>query len=433
MALLTDARARKLKPDDKAISDGSIAGLALHPSTMAGSGKWVLRFTSPVTGKRRDMGLGSYPEVSIAAARRKAFEAREAIAAGIDPLEAKREAARAAVVDETPTFERAARTVFGEIKDGFRNDKHADQWISTLERYAFPIIGQRRVDALRASDFADVLRPIWLDKPETASRVRQRCDTVMKWCAARDYVVASPVGVVSKLLARQPGKRERVEHHPALPWRDIPAFVASVLRSPATVSVGKQALEFTLLTAARSGEVRGMKWDEVDVERKIWTVPASRMKAKVSHRVPLTPRALEILAVRYAFRDESHLVFASRRKTPLSDMTLTKILRDAKIGSDSCGRTATVHGFRSSFRDWASENGYARDLAERALAHTIKNAAEAAYHRTDLLDQRRELMEAWESFVAGNAAPSSTPEPNENEAHSSPKKSSSSRLNSTVR
>lgn len=401
MALLTDTRARKLKPTDKSVSDGSIPGLSLHPTNTAGRGKWILRFQSPLTGKRRDMGLGSYPDVSIAAARRKAFEAREAIADGTDPLEQRRAEAQAIASIAAPNFETAGRTVFAEIKGGFRNGKHADQWISTLERYAFPIIGSREVAELRAADFADVLRPIWLDKPETASRVRQRCDTVMKWCAARDYIVASPVGVVSKLLARQPGKRERVEHHPALPWREIPNFVRTVLRDQSRISVGKQALEFTLLTAARSGEVRGMIWDEVDLERLVWTVPAGRMKAKVSHRVPLTPRAVEVLHARLPFRTEGNLVFASRRNTPLSDMTLTKVLRDAGVASDSGPRTATVHGFRSSFRDWASENGYSREVAERALAHTIKNTAEAAYHRTDLLDQRREMMEAWEREVLG--------------------------------
>jgi integrase len=397
--MLTDTRARKLKPEDKPIADGSIVGLVLHPGAHAGRGKWILRFKSPVTGKRRDMGLGSYPEVSLASVRRKAFEAREIIASGGDPLELRRKEERASEIRAAPFFEEAARLVFDEIKGGFRNAKHTAQWISTLETYAFPIIGDRRVDELRASDFADVLRPIWLNKPETASRVRQRCDTVMKWCAARDYVVASPVGVVSTLLARQPGKRERVEHHPALVWRDIPGFVVRVLRSTPPTSVGKQALEFTLLTAARSGEVRGMKWEEIDLKRKIWTVPAGRMKARTIHRVPLTPRTLEILRARWPFRDASDLVFSSRRNARLSDMTLTKILRDANVGSDSGARTATVHGFRSSFRDWASENGYPRDLAERALAHTIKNAAEAAYHRTDLLEQRRKAMETWERFV----------------------------------
>lgn len=399
MAMLTDLRARKLRPGDKPASDGSIPGLSLHPSGEVGRGKWILRFKSPVTGKRRDMGMGAYPDVSIAKVRKLAFDAREAIASGLDPLELRR-ADQEAQKDKAviPTFEHAGRAVFEELRAGFRNAKHADQWISTLERYVFPTIGDRDVSELRAFDFADVLRPIWHTKAETASRVRQRCDVVMKWCAARDYVTASPLSVVSKLLGRQPGKRERVQHHPAVPWRNLGSLVQSVLRA-GKPSVGKQALEFLILTAARSGEVRGMTWSEVDLDSAVWTVPALRMKAKTLHRVPLTRRAIEILKDRWAYRDDTGLVFASRKNTPLSDMTLTKILRDANTPSDVAHRVATAHGFRSTFRDWASENGYPRDLAERALAHTIRNAAEAAYHRTDLLEQRRKMMEEWEAVA----------------------------------
>ncbi len=345
------------------------------------------------------MGFGIYPEVTIATARKQAFGARELIAVGADPLERRRAEKEESLLKTTiPTFEVAARKLYTDVRSGFRNSKHSQQWISTLENYAFPLIGNRDVDQLRPSDFADVLRPIWLDKPETASRVRQRCDAVMKWCAAQDYIVASPVAVVTKLLARQPVKRERVQHHPALPWRKIPNFVQETLHT-AHQSVGKQALEFALLTAARSGEVRGLTWSEVDVETQIWTVPASRMKAKTIHRVPLTSRIMNILQRRALFRNETGLVFASRKNTPLSDMTLTKVLRDAGVESDVPGRIATVHGFRSSFRDWASENGYSRDLAERSLAHSIRSTSEAAYHRTDLIEARREMMRDWADFV----------------------------------
>ena len=379
--------------------DGSVPGLYLFPSSARGKGKWILRYVSPITGKRRDMGLGRYPEVNIATARKSAFEARGSISAGGDPLESRRaekEAQRAKT--EVPTFEAAARSVFEELRPGFRNPKHASQWITTLEQYVFPVIGSGSVADLRASDFADALRPIWLDKPETASRVRQRCDTVMKWCAARDYVVASPVDVVSQLLARQPGKRERVAHHPAVPWRNMPAFVQGVLHSGGS-TVGKQALEFLVLTAARSGEVRGMTWSEVDLEGAVWTIPAARMKARVSHRVPLSRGALEILARREEVGSDSLLIFSSARGKQLSDMTLTKVLRDAKVLSDTPRRAATAHGFRSSFRDWASENAYPRDMAERALAHTIRSASEAAYHRTDLLEARRGMMNEWAVFL----------------------------------
>ncbi len=403
--MLTDAKARRIKPTDGAILDGTVPGLYLFPSTKTGSGKWILRFTSPTTRKRRDMGIGNYPDVTIAEVRVRALAARQQLKAGIDPIESRR---TAAALDEAvvhaPSFEDAARATHAEIRPAFKNAKHADQWINTLDDYVFPKLGQRKVDDLRAVDFADVLRPIWLTKPETASRVKQRCDRVMEWCAARGHVVASPVRVVDSLLPKQPGKRERVTHHPAMPWRDIPAFFNSELKNkPPTPS--RQMLELLILTATRSGEVREMRWNEIDLEKAIWTIPAARMKAKIAHRVPLPSRCIELLQSLPKSDDPSALVFASRRGTPLSDMALTKLLRDTNAHSDVEGRIATAHGFRSSFRDWASENGYSRDLAERALAHTIKNSSEAAYHRTDLLEQRRPMMLEWERYCLNLRSP----------------------------
>ncbi|GAA0780429.1 hypothetical protein GCM10009077_25480 [Roseibium denhamense] len=264
----------------------------------------------------------------------------------------------------------------------------------------FPSIGSIQVSNLSPADFAGALKPIWLEKPETASRVKQRCDAVMNWCAAHGYIMASPVGVVSQLLPKQPGKRERVANQPAVPWRDVPVFVSNVLHAGLHTR-SKLMLEVLILTAARSGEVRQMAWPELDMTAGVWTLPAQRMKAKVPHRVPLSPYLIELFERlrQDADLEVTELVFPSRNNTPVSDMALTKCLRDHKVASDTPGRIATAHGFRSSFRDWASENGYARDLAERALAHTIRNATEAAYHRTDLLDQRREMMLAWEKWV----------------------------------
>lgn len=408
MVKLTDTAARNLNPTDKAITAGGVTGLYLHPGSERGKGKWIFRFVSPTTGKRRDMGLGTYPEVGIAAARKAGLEARITIQQGTDPL-ALRQAQEAEIRarDEMPTFDKAARCVHTEIKTGFRNKKHADQWLNTLEAFIFPYIGARLVNDLKAADFAEALKPIWLSKPETASRVRQRCDTVMKWCAAQDYVVASPVGVVSKLLAKQPGKRERVEHHPAVPWRNIPEMANMLFRTASPTS-GRAMLELLILTASRSGEIRGLEWSEINFRTATWTIPASRMKAKQAHRVPLSPRALEILREQQKVTGDRSLAFPTRAKTsssdldtPMSDMVLTKLLRDANVQSDAPGRTATAHGFRSAFRDWASENGYPRDLAERALAHTIVNSTEAAYHRTDLLEHRRKMMEDWANFFSG--------------------------------
>lgn len=403
--MLSDAKARKIKPGDKPISDGAVPGFYLFPGKSIGAGKWIFRFKSPETGKRRDMGLGTYPVVSVKEAREAAYNARRVLESGKDPIEERKrilaaEKRRLSV----PSFAEAAVEVHAELKAGFRNKKHADQWINTLRQYVFPVFGKVPVPQLTAADFARALKPIWLEKPETASRVKQRCDAVMTWCAAHEFIVASPVQVVSQLLPKQPGKRERVANQPAVPWRDVPAFVSTVLHQGLPTR-SKLILEILILTAARSGEVRLMEWPELDLKKGIWTLPAQRMKAKVAHRVPLSPYLVELFEHQQEKADPeaSLLVFPSRNNTPVSDMTLTKCLRDHSVASDTPGRLATAHGFRSSFRDWASENGYPRDLAERALAHTIRNATEAAYHRTDLLAQRREMMLAWEQWVLGGA------------------------------
>lgn len=406
MAQITELKAKRIAPDGKPISDGTIPGLRLEPGSAKGQGKWILRFVSPVTGKRRDMGLGTYPEVGIIDARVRGMAARQTIATGKDPIEERdADIATRKAVAEAMTFEQAARKLHEEQKPGWKNSKHADQWINTLRDYAFPKIGNRKVADLAATDFAEVLRPIWLTKPETASRVKQRCHTAMKWCWAHGLIKGNPLDVVDHLLPQQPGKRERTQHQPSMPWRDVPAFVQEVLHASQS-NVTRALLEFVILTAARSGEARAMTWDEVDLEANVWTVPANRMKARVVHRVPLSERAVEILKAQRQKHPECELVFPSPRGLVLSDMVLTGFLRDQKAKSSAQGRVATAHGFRSSFRDWASENNYSRDLAERALAHTIKNQSEAAYHRTDLLEQRRAMMEDWAQHVGGVGASS---------------------------
>jgi integrase len=383
------------------MADGTVAGLRLLPGSGKGRGKWQLRFVSPETGKRRDMGLGVYPDVSILSARERASEARKRIAEGVDPIEeAGRQQDAVACAVRVPTFEEAARLVFEEHKASWSNGKHVDQWINTLTTYAFPVIGQRKVDTLKPADFADVLRPIWSVKAETARRVKQRCHAVMKWCWGKEYVQGNPVDMVDMLLPRQSASARVAVHHPAMPWREVPQFVQEVVHAGEDVT--RHLLEFTILTAARSGETRGMTWDEVDLSAATWIVPAHRMKTKTAHRVPLSSRAQELLEKRRVLAKHAELVFPSPRGKVLTDMALTKFLRTHKAVSDVPGRVATAHGFRSSFRDWASENGVARDVAERALAHTIRNAVEAAYHRTDLLEQRRSVMEAWAQHVSGS-------------------------------
>jgi len=404
MAQLSELKAKKISPSDSPLADGTVVGLRLEPGSSKSQGKWILRFVSPVTGKRRDMGLGSYPDVGIADARRRGHEARLSIAEGKDPI-AERDAEKASLKASAGamTFEGAALKVHEEQKPAWKNAKHADQWINTLREYVFPTIGKRKVADLTATDFADALRPIWLTKPETASRVKQRCHKVMKWCGARGFVTANPVDVVGYLLPHQEGSRERTTHQPAMPWRDIPIFADALRTGP--YSSTRALLEFVILTAARSGEARAMTWDEVDLEAKVWTIPAARMKARVAHRVPLSERTVEILNIQRAKYPDSKIVFPALRGGILSDMALTKYLRDNKVHSSEPGRTATAHGFRSSFRDWASENGYPRDVAERALAHTVKNSTEAAYHRTDLLEQRCEMMQVWSNHVSGLQRP----------------------------
>lgn len=396
MALLTDTKARSVKPGGTPLAHGGVTGLALDPSpTHKGRGKWFLRYVSPVTQKRRKAGLGSYPDVSIAEAARKARFMREQIAHGQDPLEVK---ANEAAKPRLPTLSEAAKTLHTELAPGWKNPKHAQQWINTLTEYAFPLIGAMPLDEVQPRHIADVLRPIWLMKAETASRVKQRLHAVMAWGWAHGFCQSNPVDVVDHLLPLQPGKTVRTQHQPAMPWPLIPAFVADHLQFPHSHDVSRQVLAFLILTAARSGEVRLMTWDEVDLGAKLWTVPAERMKAKLIHRVPLSTQAMAVLKHQQGQHDT--FVFPSVRKgSPLSDMTLTALLRRVEAVSDVPGRTATAHGFRSSFRDWCSEKGYPRDLAERALAHAIQNKVEAAYHRTDLLEQRRPLMETWGNFV----------------------------------
>ena len=397
--MLTDLKARKMLAGRGALSVGGVTGLYLRAGASHGRGKFIIRFVSPSSGKRRDMGIGTYHEIGLAEARRIAMEAQEQIAKGIDPIDARIRASEIILAQsQVPTFRTVAKLVHAALVPSYRNSKHCAQWMNTIETYAFPSIGERRVDSLTTADFAALLSPIWLTKSETAGRVKQRCDRVMMWCVAQRYCSANPVSAVAALLPAQRGTRQRVVHHPAVPWRNLPGVVCRSIEA-SRITVGRDALMFLIFTAARSGEVRGAKWQEFDLERQTWTIPANRMKAGQIHRVPLSTQACQIIRWRLPFQVEGPFVFSHQGTRPISDMTLTAILRAANIPSDSANRTATAHGFRSSFRDWASENGYARDLAERALAHTIRDATEASYHRTDHLEQRSQMMQNWGNFV----------------------------------
>lgn len=393
MALLTDRKAKALKPTDAAIPHGGIVGLNLHPLKTVGHGQWKLRYVSPTTRKRRAIGLGSYPAVSIADATQRGLEIREMLNQGEDPLEQTKHTVSTRV--QIPTFSEAARLLHAELVPSWRNKKHGNDWMNSLEMYAFAMVGDTLVSELKPSHFADVLRPIWLEKKETAARVKQRCHAVMAWAWAHDHVAGNPLDVVNKLL---PVQKPVVQHQPAMPWKLAPSFWKESLVGYPRGETTRPLLMFLILTATRSGEVRAARWKEIDLAKKVWTIPANRMKAGTQHRVPLSEQSVTILEGQLGLHEE--LVFPSPMGNVPSDMILTSFLRREKTQSDTEGRTATAHGFRSSFRDWASENGYRKDLAERALAHAVESKVEAAYHRTDLLEERRVMMQVWADFLA---------------------------------
>ncbi|WP_324262498.1 integrase arm-type DNA-binding domain-containing protein [Altererythrobacter sp. H2] len=361
--------------------DGEGLFLLVGPS----SGKsWMVRVQKD--GRRRDIGLGSASKVSLKLARERAALVRSQIEAGIDPVSERRKAAG------VPTFREAAAIVHAEHKAGWKNGKHQGQWLSSLEAHAFPAFGDRSIALIETADVRDALVPIWLSKPETARRVRQRIRTIIDWAVAKGYREhALAMTVIDKALPKQRGK---VKHHKALPYSEVPAFMAE-LRSKETL--GRLALEAAILTAARSGEVRNAAWGELDLDAATWTIPASRMKAGRDHVVPLSAQAIALFERLKPYRrGDSDLVFpGQKRAKPLSDMTLTKALRDM-------GHDATAHGFRSSFRDWVAEQtSFPSDLAEAALAHVVNDKTVAAYQRGTMLEKRRELMSAWANFCDG--------------------------------
>ena len=377
---LTAMKVRNLKEPGRH-GDGGGLYLVVSPS---GSKKWVLRIV--VNGRRRDFGLGSAANVSLAESRDEADRYRRMIRQGLNPSEEKRKA-RTTV----PTFREAALSVHEEHKPTWKNTKHAQQWLNTLEAYAFPEIGEMAVDEVNGPSVRDTLIKIWLEKPETARRVRQRIGTVLDWAHAKGHrALALDMRGLSRGLPKQPKKKS---HHAALPYADVPEFIGGLREMYHISKVVRLAFEFLILTAGRSGEVRGACWGEIDLETRLWTVPGDRMKMDVQHIVPLSARAIEILEDASKSRrtnDPGELVFKGAKPgRPLSDMTLSMVLRRAEVD-------ATVHGFRSSFRDWAAERtAYPREVCEMALAHAVENKTEGAYRRTDYLEKRRELMDVW--------------------------------------
>ena len=352
-----------------------------------GSKSWVQRLT--IDGRRRDIGLGGYSLVSLAEAREAAFENRKLARAGGDPLAEKRRR-------RTPTFREAANAVHEANKPRWRNNHHIASWMQTLERHAFPILGDMAVDRIGREGVLGVLAPIWGEKQETARRVRQRIRTVLRWCQAHGHVEHNAAGeAIDGALPAMPAVRQ---HLRALPYADVPEALRIVEASGASVAV-RLAFRYLTLTASRPGEVRGATWAEVDVGAREWRIPGSRMKGGREHRQPLSDAAMAVLEQARGIRDGSGLVFPSpaRPGRPLSDMAMTKLLRDVGLAD----RT-TTHGLRSSFRDWASECTDApHAVMELCLAHAVEDSTERAYARSDLLAKRRALMQRWADFVAG--------------------------------
>ena len=359
------------------------------------SKSWIFRFAAG-NRKERYMGLGSLDAVSLAEAREKAAECRKIRDQGRDPIEARtaQRASAAAERAKAMTFDQCAERYIAAHRAGWRSPKHAAQWQNTLSTYVSPAFGRLPVQAVDVGLVIKVLEPIWSTKPETASRVRGRIEAVLDWAAARGFRDAdNPArwkGRLDKLLPR-PSKVRAVQHHAALPYPEIGAFIQGLREHPAKAA---RALEFVILTAARTGEVLGARWSEIDLRAKVWTVPASRMKSGREHRVPLSDAALAVLRQMHSLRQNDRVFPGDRRET-LSDMALWMLLR-------AMNRTdLTTHGFRSTFRDWAAERtDFSNEVVEMALAHAVADKVEAAYRRGDLFEKRRKLMDAWAAYCA---------------------------------
>lgn len=380
---LSATRVKTLKEPGR-YSDGG--GLHLFVSKV-GRKSWVLRIT--IDGRRRDIGLGGYPSVSLARARGKAVDHRAAIAEGRDPVADKHAPAM-------PTFREAAYIVHEANRPRWRNARHAAGWMQTLERHAMPVLGNANLDRIDRGRVLQVLTPIWTTRPETARRVRQRMRTVFRWGMAHGFMESNPAGeAIDGALPPMPKVKA---HFRALPYQEVALALGTIEASQASISA-KLCFRYLVLTAARSGEARGATWDEIDLQDRVWRIPSERMKAEVEHRVPLSVQAINLLEEASALREDSGLVFPSPLKpgTPMSDMTLTKILRSVGLAE-----RATVHGFRSSFKNWTLEQTDTPwVVSEAALAHSLGNSTEQAYARSDLFERRRVLMQLWADYLTG--------------------------------
>ena len=373
---------------------GGVAGLYLR--TVGGSCSWVLR--TVIAGKRRDMGLGGFPSVTLAGARERAREARLAIDVGQDPIDQRGAAKRLlrASVAKTVTFEQAATSYIAANEAAWKNAKHAAQWVTTLRTYAYPVIGEMRVADVETAHVKAIIEPIWYTKTETAKRLLGRIERVLSSATTagyRDGLNPARWDDHFQNILPAPGKIQTRKHHEAMPLDSVGAFMVRLARIE---GIAAKALAFLVLTATRSGDVRGAAWNEVDLKVGVWTIPANRIKAGTELRVPLSVPALTLLR---SLPHDGDLVFPTTKGKALSDMAFLMLMRRMKVD-------AVPHGFRSTFRDWVGERtSFPTDLAEMSLAHKIQNKVEAAYARSDLFDKRRALMSAWAAFVGTVATP----------------------------
>ena len=361
--------------------DGNGLYLEVKPT---GSRSWIQRIV--IRGRRRELGLGGFPLVSLKAAREAAADNRRAARSGRDPLADKRRGAG------MPTFAEAAERVWADKHPGWRHPRHARDWLASLARYAFPRIGRTPVCDVTSADVLDTLRHVWHLRPETARRLRQRIGAVMQWAVAMQYRTDNPCDGIKPVLGPQ---QDLVRHMPALHHADVHRAIETVRATSATPAV-KLAFEFLVLTATRSGEARGAAWAEIDLPARVWTIPAARTKAGREHRVPLSRRAVQILdAARALDHGSSPLVFPSQGGRPIGETRLSRLLKEHEVA-------AVPHGFRSSFRDWAAEaTNHPREVIEAALGHVVTNRTEAAYARSDLFERRRRLMNEWAAYLQG--------------------------------
>jgi integrase len=363
-----------------------------------GTKSWLFRFKSPVTAKQREMGLGPLDLVSLAQARQTAIDLRRQLLNGKDPLADREQQKRQSLLKESRsiTFRDAAQQFILAKTPEWKNKKHGQQWANTLEAYVFPVFGNLSIDQIDTTLVLKALEPIWTTKAETASRVRQRVEAVWDWAKARGYVEGeNPArlrGHIDKILAKT-SKVKQVRHHPALPFKEIRDFIGLIRKRTGSSVL---ALEFLVLTASRTGEIIGATWREIDLDAKIWTIPKERVKAGKEHRVPLGDRCIDMLMSIKSNRNSTDFVFPGWKVgTGLSNGAMLALMQKMGFGH------YTPHGFRSTFRDWAAEEAHSfqNETVELALAHTIKNQAEAAYRRGDQLERRRELMAAWSAYT----------------------------------